>query len=88
MASNKVMDIVQQNEHPDNLHEWAGWLNGLNKMNQDKYYVSKNAIRFTTYAKEGIKDKGFLLSPFILYYVEQEPDFSSYYYHHKIESSL
>ncbi|AYV85546.1 MAG: putative helicase [Satyrvirus sp.] len=62
-------NIVSQKMYAEELHEIL----------QKKYFVFMNASWFEKYAKRGIYNCGNLKCSLILYYLEQESDFSQWY---------
>lgn len=77
-----VKQIVKEYENKENYDEMVGWTNGLNEINQLKYYVSNNAIYYEKHAKKGIKKHGHMKASLMLYYVKQEDDFNNWWYEH------
>lgn len=77
-----VSDMLAKYNDPENYDQYVGWMTGLNNVNQNKSYVSSNAIVFEKYAKKQIYNCGHMLSNTMLYYIKQEPDFDTWYMEH------
>lgn len=59
--------------------EYGGWDRGLNKINECKSHVARNADCYIQYAKKGKQNVGFLACSLILYYLETDVDFNTWY---------
>lgn len=57
----------------------VGWVKGLNCVNQQKVHVARNGILKEKYAKKNIHNTGFLGCSLILYYLESDSDFDTWY---------
>lgn len=74
-----VSDILEKHNDEILYGYMVGWTGGLNKINQDKCYVSMNSIGHEKYARKGIYNCGNMGSTLMLYYISQEDDFMSWY---------
>lgn len=55
------------------------WVKGLNGVNQQKVHVARNGILKEKYAKKNIQNAGFLGCSLVLYYLESDSDFDTWY---------
>ncbi len=71
--------LINDANHFKNYNYNFGWINGLNSVNQSKYYVFRNAILFEKSLKKDIHYCGHPPCALSLYYLTQEPHFNTWY---------
>ena len=75
-----VKSLIEIYENKNNEDYMVGWTEGLNRINQSKYYVSLNGILFEKTVKIKLKyNHGYLKCSMIIYYLCQENDFFDWY---------
>lgn len=74
-----VNNMLEEYENDQLYDDMVGWTEGLNKVNQEKCYVSMNSISFEKYSKKGIYNVGNMGSSLMLHYISQDDEFMSWY---------